>query len=382
LATTVDDVSIIRILYGHREGAPIVKILHVVGNRPQFIKLAPFLKATQAQRLIDNVIVHSGQHYDYTMSRIFFEELGIPDVKYNLEVGSGTHGFQTGGILTKLDPILSSEKPDVVVVYGDTNTTLAGALAAYKFNIPVAHVESGMREYIWRPEEINKKLADHCSNYCFCPLLRASENLKREGIPENRIYFTGDITYDAFSQSMPLADEKGNISVPQEDYILMTMHRAETVDIYEKVKGIIAATIEIPIRIILPLHPRTRAMLKQFNLYSDLQTAKNVTVIDPVGYFEFLKLMKHSRIVVTDSSGVLKEAFYAEKLCVTVDDTTEYREIFDMSYNVLAGTEKTVIVEEIAKMLGRQFTELDPSQNPFGNGHSADGMVSVLIAKK
>ena len=355
-----------------------MKILHVVGNRPQFIKLAPFLRATKKYPDINNVIVHSGQHYDYTMSNVFFKELGITEVDYDLNVGSGTHGFQTVSILIKIDTVLLNERPDVVVVYGDTNTTLAGALAAYKFNVPIAHVEAGMREYIWRPEEINKKIADHCSRYCFCPIPRATENLRKEGIPDSNIYFTGDITYDAFRINIPLVDDKAEISVPNEDYLLMTMHRAETVDIYEKVKEIIDAIIEIPIRIIFPLHPRSRKRLSQYGLYTFLEKSENITMIDPVGYFEFLKLMKHCRVVITDSSGVLKEAFYAEKLCVTIDDTTEYKEIFATSNNVLAGTRKKNIIKTITEMLGRQFSQIDLSQNPFGNGQSADKMCIIL----
>jgi UDP-N-acetylglucosamine 2-epimerase (non-hydrolysing) len=210
---------------------------------------------------------------------------------------------------------------------------------------------------------MNKKIADHCSYYCFCPLPRASDNLRKEGIPEKRIYFTGDITYDVFCMNMPLADERAEISVPEEDYILMTIHRAETVDVYERVKGIVDAITEIPIRIILPLHPRSKIRLKQFELYSLLEEAKNITVIDPVGYFEFLKLIKHSKIVITDSSGVLKEAFYAQKMCVTIDDTTEYKELFDMGYNVLAGTRKESILSAVRDMLSSNF--IPPKENPL-----------------
>lgn len=358
-----------------------MKILHIVGNRPQFIKLAPFLKATRQYPEIQNVIVHSGQHYDYEMSKIFFEELGITKVDYNLEVGSGTHGFQTGKMLIKLDPILLKEKPDVVVVYGDTNTTLAGALAAYKLHFPVAHVEAGMREYIWRPEEMNKKIADHCADFCFCPLKRACLNLEKEGIEPDRIFFTGDITYDAFLMYKDIAIEKGNIEVPEEDYILMTMHRAETVDVYERVKGVIEALLEIPMRIVYPIHPRTKKRLIEMRLYEKVERADNINLIEPIGYFEFLKLLLNSRLVITDSSGVLKEAFYAKKPCVTVDNTTEYKEIFDMGYNVLAGTEKESILRNVENMLGRKFGPIDSGENPFGDGHAADKMVAILMEK-
>ena len=288
----------------------MIKLLHIVGNRPQFIKLAPFLEATNKYKDIKNIIVHSGQHYDYEMSKIFFKELGIPSVNYNLETGSGTHGSQTGKILIKLDSILSKEQPSVVVVYGDTNTTLAGALAAYKLHFPVAHVESGMREYMWRPEEINKKIADHCADFCFCPLERACQNLQNEGIPSERIYFTGDITFDAFLMNKTIANEKTSLELPDSDYIFMTMHRAETVDIYDRVNGIIEALPQIPMRIIYPMHPRTKKRLIEMELYNKLKDASNIDVIDPVGYFESIKLMINSKIVITDSGGVIKEAFY------------------------------------------------------------------------
>lgn len=358
-----------------------MKILHIVGNRPQFIKLAPFLKATHEYSEIRNIILHSGQHYDYEMSRIFFKELGIPKVDCNLGVGSGTHGFQTGNMLIKLDPILLEEKPDIVVVYGDTNTTLAGALAAYKLHFPVAHVEAGMREYVWRPEEMNKKIADHCADFCFCPIKRAYLNLEREGIEPDKIFFTGDITYDAFLMYKGIAVEKGDIEVPNEDYILITMHRAETVDVYERVKGVVEALLEIPIRIVYPIHPRTQRKLIELGLYEKLNGADNIDLIEPVGYFEFLKLLLNSKFIMTDSSGVLKEAFYAKRLCVTLDDTTEYKEIFNMGYNVLAGTRKEDIVREVHTMLERKFTPFDPLENPFGDGQAANKMASILIGQ-
>jgi len=356
-----------------------MRLLHVVGNRPQFIKLSPFLKATEVYTSITNIIIHSGQHYDYEMSKIFFDELGIPEVDYNLEVGSGGNSFQIGKILVELEPILLKENPDVVVVYGDTNTTLAGALAAYQQNIPLAHVESGMREHIWRPEEINKKVADHCSRYCFCPTMRACENLKNESINPEKIFFTGDITYDAFLMNRDIVLNRTAITIPEEDYILMTMHRAETVDIRERVKGIVEAILESPVKVIFAMHPRTKNRLADFGLLSALERGDRIEILPPVGYFEFLRLLLGSKIVVTDSSGVLKEAFYAEKLCVTVDDSTEYREIFDLGYNVLAGTEKASVKREIEKMLGEIFCPLDPSKNPFGQGNASSKMVSILL---
>lgn len=353
-----------------------MKILHVVGNRPQFIKLSPFLKATYKYNDILNVIVHSGQHYDYEMSRIFFKELGIPEPNYNLEVGSGTHGEQTGKMLLALDPIILEETPDIIIVYGDTNTTLAGALAGYKMHIPVAHVEAGMREYIWRPEEINKKIADHCSDFCFAPLERACENLRKEGIPEFKIFYTGDITYDAFLQNKDTAIRYYQNNKEENDYILLTLHRAETVDNSERLKEIVKALLEIPYKIFFPAHPRTKRRLLEFGLYDIMKESKFIEVIHPVGYFEFINLMLNSKLVITDSSGVLKEAFYSQKMCVTIDETTEYKEIFEMGYNVLTGFEKSKIISAIESMLRREF--IPPKSNPFGDGHAAERMVKII----
>ncbi len=355
-----------------------MKVLHVVGNRPQFIKLAPFLKATKRFNM-ENIIVHSGQHYDFEMSKVFFDQLEILEPNYNLGSGSETHGIQTGKMLIKLDPILLKEKPDVTVVYGDTNTTLAGALASYKFHIPTAHVESGMREYIWRPEEINKKIADHCSDFCFCPIQRSCDNLLREGILPQKIFFTGDITYDAYIQNKDIALTKADIEIPDFEYILMTMHRAETVDIYDKINNIVNALVKIPVKIIFPIHPHTKKRLIEFRLYEKLENSDNIKLIDPVGYFEFLSLLLYSKLVITDSSGVIKETFYAQKLGVTIDSTTEYKEIFDMGYNILAGTEKEQIIEYILRMLNKEF--IPPIQNPFGNGNAAEKMVQILNRK-
>jgi len=356
-----------------------MKILHIVGNRPQFIKLAPFLKATGKHPQIENVIIHSGQHYDFEMSKIFFKELKIASAKYNLGVGSGTHGVQTGKMLMALDSVILKEKPSVVVVYGDTNTTLAGALGAYKLNFPVAHVEAGMREYIWRPEEMNKKMADHCADFCFCPIKRACSNLEKEGIEKNKIFFTGDITYDAFLTNKKIAFAKAHIEIPKKKIILMTMHRAETVDDYKKIKSIVEAMLKISIKIIYPVHPHTKRQLMKFGLYKKLDKATNIELMSPVGYFEFLSLLLSASLVITDSSGVLKETFYARKPCVTIDDTTEYKEIFDMGYNVLAGTKEKNILEEVKKMLSKKLRPIKISENPFGNGHAADKMLTILL---
>jgi len=355
-----------------------MRLVHIVGNRPQFIKLAPFLEATKKHK-IENIIIHSGQHYDIEMSKIFFDELGIPEPDYNLEVGSGSHGIQTGKMLIALDLILLELKPDVVVAYGDTNTTLAGALAAYKLHIPVAHVEAGMREYIWRPEEMNKKIADQCADFCFYPIKRAYKNLVREGIALEKIFFTGDITYDAYIRNKDIALTKANIEILDFEYILMTMHRAETVDFYEKISNIVDAIIEIPIKIIFPIHPHTKKRLIDFGLYEKFTKATNIVLMNPIGYLEFLKLVMNAKLVITDSGGVIKETFYAQKMGVTIDNTTEYQEIFDMGYNVLAGFKKDTIIGKVFSMIKKDY--VPPTENPFGDGHAAEKMVEILSKK-
>jgi len=359
-----------------------MKILHIVGARPNFIKLAPILKASQGYEQIKDIIVHTEQHYDYNMSKAFFDNFDIPAPDYHLEVGSATHGIQTGQMLERLEPVLLKEKPDVVLVYGDTNTVLAGALASYKLHIPTGHVEAGMREEIWRPEEINKKTADHCSDFLFCPTQRAVECLRKENIEERRIFFTGDTTYDTFLQSIKIAERKSEIfkqiQIPNE-YYLLTMHRAETVDHYSEVKGIVEAMLNIEEVIIYPIHPRSKKTLSKFGLLAKLEDARHIMLVDPVGYFDFITLLLNSRLVMTDSGGVLKEAFYALKPCVTLQDTNEYEEIFELGYSILAGNKQRKILNSINVMLQRHLNP--PIINPFGDGHAAEKIVKILIEK-
>jgi UDP-N-acetylglucosamine 2-epimerase (non-hydrolysing) len=338
------------------------------------------LKATGRYAGIENLILHSGQHYNYDMSKVFFDELKIPEPDYNLEVGSGTHGIQTGKMLVGLDPILLKEKPDCVIVYGDTNTTLAGALAAYKLDYPCAHIESGMREYIWRPEEMNKKIADHCSDFLFCPLKSAVNNLVNEGVSTEKIYFTGDVTYDAYLMNSKKAENStilNDLDLNPEQYILLTMHRAETVDNYNEIVGIINSLIEINELIIFPIHPRTENRLREYGLLNRLERRANIRLIKPVGYFEFLKLLNNSTVVMTDSSGVIKETFYAKKPGITIDYTTEYKEIFELGYNILAGKTKGGIFKSYKKMINKNLPDI--IENPLGDGNAAERMVKILF---
>jgi len=360
-----------------------MKILHIVGTRPHFIKLAPIIEVSKNNNDIKNIVVHTDQHYAYELSKIFFDEFGIPLPDYHLDVGSGTHGIQTGQMLERLDPVLIKEQPDVVLVYGDTNTTLAGALAAYKFHIPCGHIESGMREHIWRPEEINKKIADFCSDFLFCSTKTAVQNLLNEGINKEKIFLTGDITYDTFIQSAKIAKKRSTIhekmNIPNK-FILLTMHRAETVDIYKEVIGIVDAMLKIKEKIIYPIHPRTKKTLQQFGLYERIKNSDNIELIEPVGYFDFIELLLSAQLVITDSSGVLKEAFYGLKPCITLDYSTEYPEIFNVGYNILAGHSTDMILKSIDYMIDKKLLPLE--NNPLGSGNASEKILKILLEKK
>lgn len=359
-----------------------MKILHVVGARPHFVKLSPVIEASRDYGGIINVIVHTGQHYDSDMSDSFFLNLNIPSPDYNLDVGSHTHGIQTGRMLERLEPILLNEKPDVVLVYGDTNTTAAGALASYKLHIPTGHVEAGMRENIWRPEEINKKIADHCSDFLFCPIKSTVGNLLKENITNERIFLVGDVTYDTFLLNKQKAIKK-NIEESMikagktEDYILVTMHRAEMVDYYDKVKNIIDALLEIKEKIIFPVHPRTMKKLVEFGLYDKLLSANHIKVIDPISYLEFINLLLGSKLVITDSGGVTKEAFYALKPCVSLDYSSEYNELFEMGYAILTCGDKDRIINAVDIFSKNELKYR--ADDLFGKGDASKKIINILI---
>lgn len=358
----------------------MMKICHVVGNRPQFVKLAPLLRALRKHRNVRSVVIHSGQHYDFAMSQVFFEQLGLPTPAYNLGVGSGTNGVQTGKILQRLDPVLLKQRPDRVIVYGDTNTTLAGALAAYGKGISLAHVEAGLREFVWRPEEINRKCADHCSTYAFCPTKTAVKNLRLENVPTGRIFLTGDITYDSFLWAVRKLTIRGaRVGGLQRDapYIVLTMHRAETVDHPRVLASIVTALQGLPIPVVFPVHPRTLLRLREQGLLDRLGPKTNIRLLPALGYFEFLKLLLGARLVLTDSGGVIKEAFYARKPCVTIDDTTEYLEIRNSGANLWSGKHRKDIVAAVDQMLSHDVRRIRP-ELVFGDGRAAERMAAIM----
>ena len=349
-----------------------MKIASVVGARPNFIKLAPVSK--ELRKEFNEIIIHTGQHYDYEMDKVFFDELGIPEPDYHLGVGSGSHGYQTGEMLKRVEEVLTKEKPDMVLVFGDTNSTLAGALAAVKLHIKVAHVEAGLRSFDKKmPEEINRVLTDHCSDLLFCPTETAVKNLKNEGITKG-VYLTGDVMVDALQENIKIAEKKSKIldelDLKPKEYYLATVHRAENTDDFSRLKSIVDAFCEIE-NIVFPCHPRTEKMFKKFNLWDRLQ--KRVKVIKPVGYFDMLVLEKNARKILTDSGGVQKEAYIFKVPCITLREKTEWVETVEDGWNVLVGAESGKIVG-----MANDFEPNGEQRDVFGSGNASERIVEVI----
>lgn len=351
-----------------------MKILTVIGARPQFIKAA-----TVSNKIRRNgnseILVHTGQHYDNNMSDIFFEELGIPKPDYNLNIGSSNHGHQTGSMLIALEDIYLKEKPDMVLVYGDTNSTLAGALCASKLLIPVAHVEAGLRSFnMAMPEEQNRILTDHISNLLFAPTQTAINNLSKENITKG-VYNTGDVMYDAINLFKKRAKEVSNIieklDLSPNSYILSTIHRAENTNSVERLTSIIKALSECGKKIILPLHPRTKKFISQYNL----KIGDNIQIIDPVGYLETILLEENSKKIVTDSGGIQKEAYFLSKPCITMRDETEWIETVQNGWNTIVGSDSNKILDAI-----ENFNPTGTPASAFGNG-DASSIITDIIEK-
>ena len=324
-----------------------MKILSIVGARPQFIKA--FALSRLLRKKHTEILVHTGQHYDYEMSRIFFDELDIPEPAYNLEVGSCPHGEQTGKMLERIEKVLLKEQPDLVLVYGDTNSTLAGALAAAKLHIKVAHVEAGLRSFDRRmPEEINRIVTDHVSDILFAPTKTAVRRLKAEGIT-NGVYLVGDIMADSLEMAKERAQKSKileKLRISSGDYILSTIHRAENTDDPKKMGAILDAMVKCGRQIVLPLHPRTKNVLEKSGLMKKLDGSK-VRIVEPVGYVDMIALMLGASKVLTDSGGVQKEAYILGKPCITMRESTEWTETIREGWNVLVGSDAKKIVNAI-----------------------------------
>lgn len=353
-----------------------MKLITIIGARPQFIKAAPF--SEEFRKNHEEILVHTGQHYDENMSNVFFDELGIPKPDYNLGVGSGSHGKQTARMLEGIEGILLKEKPDGLLVYGDTNSTLAGALAASKLHIPVYHVEAGLRSYNKSmPEEQNRILTDHISDMLLCPTQTAVDNLRKEGITSGVIN-TGDIMYDTVLRNIDIAkakyqngvwldeirQENGPIhDIVEKGYYLATIHRAENTDDPKKLSEIFQAFSTLDKPVLLPLHPRTRHLIGQLDV--DL---RNIVIIQPVGYLLMLYLTSNAYMVVTDSGGLQKEAYFLKTPCTTLRDQTEWVETLENDWNVLS----QIHVETIKAKVQRDLVCLQhPQTKAFGDGHAA-----------
>jgi len=357
-----------------------MKVAVVLGTRPEIIKFSPVIR--ECERLgLDYFILHTGQHYSYNMDRVFFEQLELPEARYNLDVGSGSHAEQTGKMLMGIEKVLLHEQPSIVLVEGDTNTVLAGALAAVKLGVKVGHVEAGLRSYDRQmPEEINRVLADHCSDLLFAPTEKSRQTLLGEGIAGEKIFVTGNTIVDAVHQNLEIAKKKVNVldkfGVEADGYFLVTVHRQENVDSEKRFKGIMEGLelvhrkFDLPV--LYPVHPRARKQLKAFGI-----AVNGVRVVDPLDYLSFLMLESNARLVLTDSGGVQEETCILGVPCVTLRYNTERPETLEVGSNVLAGTEPKEIVKQVDFMLNKEYSW----PNPFGDGKAGQRIVEILREK-
>lgn len=359
-----------------------MKIVTILGARPQFIKASVVSNALTKFTGYQEVLVHTGQHFDYDMSDVFFAQLGLPLPNYNLGIHGGHHGEMTGRMLIELEQVLLAEKPDAVLVYGDTNSTLAGALAAAKLHIPIAHVESGLRSRnMAMPEEVNRVVTDRLSTWLFTPTMEADRNLLQEGVDNNKIFRAGDVMYDAALYFGAKVGPEGGmleqLKLEANRYVLATIHRAENTDSPSRmeaiVSGLIAVSREIPV--VWPLHPRTRNILTSLGLLEKLLTS--VHVISPVGYLDMLQLEKYASVVATDSGGVQKEAFFYRVPCVTVREETEWNELVVAGWNRLAPPQDG---DGFAATVIATIGCSGESVEPYGDGHSSQAIANRLAA--
>ncbi|MBI4179048.1 UDP-N-acetylglucosamine 2-epimerase (non-hydrolyzing) [bacterium] len=348
-----------------------MKIVSIVGARPQFIKasvLTPLLRERH-----DEILLHTGQHYDYAMSKLFFDDLGLPEPKYNLGVGSGSHGEQTGAMLAAIEKVLLSEKPDYVLVYGDTNSTLAGALAAAKIHIPVAHVEAGERIFDRRqPEETNRILTDHVSSLLFCATHPAVGHLAHEGI-QTGVHEVGDVMYDRLLLSLPTAEKKSHVlkdhGLKERGYFFATVHREENTNYPDRLRSILDAFNQADCPIVFPVHPRTRKFIREMNL----NVKPHVRLIEPVSYYDALLLQIHAKKILTDSGGVAREAYLLGVPCITLMEKIAIRQTVDLGWNKLVGADLAAIQEALS-----HFNPGGARPAVFGDGKAGEKIRSIL----
>jgi len=359
-----------------------VKIISIVGARPQFIKCAPVSRELRKEH--QEILIHTDQHYDVNMSGIFFDQLGIPKPDYNLGIGSGSHGEQTGKMLAAIEEVLLKECPDMVLVYGDTNSTLAGALSAAKLHIPVAHVEAGLRSFDrTMPEEINRVMADHISDLLFCPTHTAVDNLAKEGI-KSGVYLTGDVMVDALQYNLKIAKEKSaiieNLNLKNKNYYVATVHRPSNTDNKENLTNILKAFSDIinsrQIPIIFPVHPRTLKYLKKYGLYYNLP--EKLVTTDPLPYLDMILLMSNAKMILTDSGGIQKEAYILKVPCITLRENTEWIETVQDNMNRLTGSDTKKITSAVINE--NHFPGRIQNKGRFGNGNTAKKIVFEICS--
>jgi UDP-N-acetylglucosamine 2-epimerase (non-hydrolysing) len=351
-----------------------MKMVSVVGARPQFIKHAALTRLLRSD--YSEILVHTGQHYDYDLSETFFEELNIPMPDYNLGIGSGTHGYQTGHMLIAIEEILLKEKPEMVLLYGDTNSTLAGALAACKLHIPLAHVEAGLRQADRAmPEEMNRILTDHCSSVLLCPTKASVDNLYEENVRQG-VYLTGDVMADILLEQRQTAIKSSvlnTLGLTAKQYVVVTMHRAGNTDDPEKLQGIVDALCQIDEVMVFPMHPRTESVMKKTGLYDRLKANDHIKVIRPLSYLDFLKLMDNAHKILTDSGGIEKEAYILKVPCVTMLESTAWGETVRDGWNVLVGTDTRKIVDMV-----QCFEPSGEQREDFGGGAACGNIKKVI----
>lgn len=349
-----------------------MKIVSIVGARPQFIK--EYMVSKSVRKICNYVLIHTGQHYDFEMSQLFFNQLNLLQPNYNLGVGSGLQGEQTGKMLIKIEVLLIKEKPDVVLVYGDTNSTLAGALSAVKLNLPVGHVEAGLRSFDkTMPEEINRILTDHCSNLLFAPTITAKDNLRKEGVTKG-VYVTGDVMYDALVYSLKMAEESKilkQLKIKPKQFYLTTIHRQSNTDNAENLSNILEALSNTNEKVIFPVHPRTKKFIKKHNLNKKIK--KNIIVTKPLGYFDFIWLEKNAKKILTDSGGIQKEAYILKIPCITLRENTEWIETVKDKWNTLVGANKDKILDAI-----KNFQPKEKQHKYFGDGRASEYIAKIL----
>ncbi|MBM4240833.1 MAG: UDP-N-acetylglucosamine 2-epimerase (non-hydrolyzing) [Euryarchaeota archaeon] len=362
-----------------------MKIAIIIGTRPEIIKMAPVLDEIE-KRGIDYILIHTGQHYDHEMSDQFFLDLELKTPDFNIGVGSGSHGEQTALMMKGIENVLMSEKPDLVMVQGDTNAVMAGAIVGGKLHIPVGHVEAGLRSYDkTMPEEINRVVADACSKIYFVPTEESAINLIFEGITPHDIFITGNTVVDACIRNLKIAKKQSNIASnldPEKELLTLTMHRPENVDNTQRLQNIVDALLEFKnLDIIFPVHPRTVKNLKNFSLYQKLKEKSHIKLIKPIGYLDFLLLLSNSKLVMTDSGGIQEEAITLNVPCITLRYNTERPETVKAGGNILVGADKEKIINSVNEILSNHnlYNRMQNALNPYGNGKASERIIDAIL---